>query len=67
MLARYLDGILSVRSVDGAFTKDVDLRGLRSVSSLRLDPSAQWLAVTAVSSNGREPDVRSNQRPDRRG
>src|SRR4051794_28142603 len=62
MLVR-LDGrVLAVHSCDGSVQREVDFGGLHAVSSVRVDPSARWLAVTAVVDGGATPDVRQNQR-----
>ncbi len=66
MLARAKDGILQVRSVDGAFEREVALDGLHAITSLRIDPAGRRIALTAASGAGRAPDVNSSRRGDLR-
>ena len=55
MLARAKDGILQVRSVDGAFEREVALDGLHAITSLRIDPAGRRIALTAATDAGRAP------------
>jgi hypothetical protein len=66
MLYRVDQRRLEVRSVDGSYSRTVDLGGFPFVSSLRLDPAGKRLALTAVPAGARLPNLKDNYRGDLR-